>query len=212
MVTLAPERPHALSAIEHLRSHDVTVALGHSDATYAEAAAGIAAGATVATHLFNGMRPIHHRDGGVAVACLDDPRVTCELICDGHHVSAEMVRLAFAAAAGRVALITDACVAAGMPDGPYRVGTEPVIVSGGKVRTADGRSLAGSGLTLMAAVRNAVGFGIPLADAVTAASLTPATALGLTDRGVLRAGCRADIVVADRELNVRSVLRSGRPL
>ncbi|MEV0461305.1 N-acetylglucosamine-6-phosphate deacetylase, partial [Catellatospora methionotrophica] len=163
MVTVAPELPGAAEMIAGL---PCVAALGHTDATYAQATAGIAAGATVATHLFNGMRPVHHRDGGVAVACLEDERVTCELICDGHHVSPEMVRLAFRAAPGRVALITDACVAAGMPDGDYRVGTEPVRVVAGEVRTTDGRSLAGSGLTLLAAVANAVRFGIALADAV----------------------------------------------
>lgn len=208
MVTIAPELPGATPMIAELAGRGVTVALGHTDATHAEALTGIDAGAAVATHLFNGMRPIHHRDGGVAVACLQDGRVVCELICDGHHVAPEMVRLAFGSAAGRIALITDACVAAGMPDGSYRVGTEPVRVAAGEVRTADGRSLAGSGLTLLEGIRRAVAFGVPLAEAVRAASLTPATTLGRHDRGALAIGRRADILVTDGDLNLKRVLRA----
>jgi N-acetylglucosamine-6-phosphate deacetylase len=209
LVTLAPELPAATGTIAELARRGVVVALGHTDASHAEALAGIDAGATVATHLFNGMRPIHHRDGGVVVACLDDTRVTCELICDGHHVAPEMVRMAFRTAPGRIALVTDACVAAGMPDGAYRVGTEPVCVTHGEVRTADGRSLAGSGLTLLEAVRRAVSFGVPLADAVRAATLTPAAALGLRDRGVLAIGKRADVLVTDPALNLKQVSRAS---
>ena len=211
MVTIAPELDGALEVIEQCTGAGVTVALGHTDASAGQTRAGIDAGATVATHLFNGMRPIHHREGGPAVALMDDDRVSCELICDGHHVSAEVCSLAFRALGrDRLILITDACTAAGMPDGSYVLGTETIVLSGGEVRTADGRSLCGSALTLIEAVRLATSWGLPLVDAVRAASLNPARALGLVDRGSLSEGTRADIVITDQALGVRRVMRGGR--
>ncbi|GIH05577.1 N-acetylglucosamine-6-phosphate deacetylase [Rhizocola hellebori] len=210
MLTIAPELPYALEVVDWLTREQVIVAIGHTDATFAETQAAIGAGATVATHLFNGMRPIHHREGGPVTALLGDERVWCELICDGHHLSPEVCRLAFRAAGNhRAVLITDACTAAGMPDGPYVLGGESIVLAHGAVHTADGRSLAGSALTLLAAVRFAVSCGIPLPDAVRAASANPADALGLPDRGRLAPGLRADLLLTDRTLHPTQVMRGG---
>jgi N-acetylglucosamine-6-phosphate deacetylase len=211
MVTIAPELPGALEAIRFLTGRGVIAALGHTDATYDQALAGVAAGGTVGTHVFNGMRPPHHREPGPVVACLDSPRIVCELIADGTHLHDGM--LAFAArSAGpdRTALITDAMDAAGMPDGTYTLGGQTVIVTDRVARLERDGSIAGSTLTMDAALRRVVGAGIPLADAALMAATTPARALGLQDEvGALEAGLRADLVVLSPELQVRRVMRAG---
>ncbi|MFI5895353.1 N-acetylglucosamine-6-phosphate deacetylase [Actinoplanes sp. NPDC051513] len=210
MVTVAPELPGAAEAIAFLRQHGVLAAVGHTDATYAETEAGIAAGATVGTHLFNGMRPPHHREPGPVIGLLDSIAV-CELIADNIHLHPGM--LAFAArSAGpdRAALITDAMDATGMPDGAYDLGGQEVIVADRVARLARNGSIAGSTLTMDAALRNAVAAGIPLEDAAAMASTTPARVLGLDDEvGALEAGLRADLVVLDADLNVKRVMRAG---
>ena len=210
MVTIAPELPGAAEAIALLREHGVLAAIGHTDATYEQAKLGIAAGGTVGTHLFNGMRPPHHREPGPVVALLDSIAV-CELIGDNIHLHPGM--LAFAArAAGpdRAALITDAMDAAGMPDGDYELGGQHVVVADRVARLARNGSIAGSTLTMDVALRNAVEAGIPLADAAAMASTTPARVLGLDDEvGALEAGLRADLVVLDAGLQVKRVLRAG---
>ena len=160
MVTIAPERPGALDAIALLASHGVIAALGHTDATYEQTLAGVAAGATVGTHVFNGMRPPHHREPGPVIALLDSPPMVCEFVADGIHLHDGM--LAFAArAAGpdRSALVTDAMDAAGMPDGVYGLGGQAVIVADRVARLARDGSIAGSTLTMDAALRRAVGAG-----------------------------------------------------
>jgi N-acetylglucosamine-6-phosphate deacetylase len=210
MVTLAPELPGATEAIAFLREHGVLAAVGHTDATYAETKAGLAAGATVGTHLFNGMRPPHHREPGPVIGLLDSIAV-CELIADNIHLHPGM--LAFAArSAGpdRAALVTDAMDAAGMPDGKYELGGQEVVVADRVARLARNGSIAGSTLTMDAALRNAVAAGIPLEDAAAMASTTPARALGLDDEvGALEAGLRADLVVLDAGLTVQRVMRAG---
>ena len=210
MVTVAPELPGAAEAIAFLRAHGVLAAIGHTDATYEQAKAGLAAGGTVGTHLFNGMRPPHHREPGPVIGLLDSAAV-CELIADNIHLHPGM--LAFAArAAGpdRAALITDAMDATGMPDGTYELGGQEVVVADRVARLARNGSIAGSTLTMDAALRNTVAAGIPLADAVAMASTTPARVLGLDDEvGALEAGLRADFVVLDAELRVKRVMRSG---
>jgi N-acetylglucosamine-6-phosphate deacetylase len=212
MVTIAPELPGALDAIALLAGRGVVAALGHSDATYEQTLAGVAAGATVGTHLFNGMRPPHHRAPGPVVALLGARTVVCELIADNIHLHPGM--LAFAArAAGpdRAALITDAMDAAGMPDGTYELGGQAVTVADRVARLTAGGSIAGSTLTMDAALRNAVDAGIPLPAACAMASTTPARALGLDDEvGALEAGLRADLVVMSPDLHVKRVLRAGR--
>jgi N-acetylglucosamine-6-phosphate deacetylase len=211
LVTIAPELPGALEAISFLRDHGVLAAVGHTDASFEQARAGVEAGATVATHLFNGMRPIHHREPGPVVALLDTPPVVCELIADNIHLHPGT--LAFAArAAGpdRTMLVTDAMDAAGMPDGEYELGGQDVVVAGRVARLARNGSIAGSTLTMDLALRNTVAAGIGLPEAVAMASTTPARLLGRSDEiGAIEAGLRADLVVLSKDLEVKRVLRAG---
>jgi len=212
MITLAPELEHGLDAVRLLTEENVIAAVGHTDATYAQTREAIGLGAPVGTHVFNAMRPVHHREPGPVTALLEQDQVIAEVVNDGLHVHPSVVGLMFAAAgAHRVALITDAMVAAGVGDGEYVLGSLNVQVRDGEARLADGDSLAGSTLTMDNALRNAVRLaGIPLADAAVSASLTPARALGLADRiGSLEAGKQADLVVLDEDLRVASVLRKG---
>ncbi|GAB4103724.1 N-acetylglucosamine-6-phosphate deacetylase [Micromonospora taraxaci] len=211
MVTLAPERDGALEAIRLLASQRVVAAVGHTDATYEQTQAAVAAGASVGTHLFNGMRPVHHREPGPVVALLDAPTVICELIADGVHLHDGMLTyVAATAGPDRAALITDAMAAAGMADGEYELGGQAVTVTDGVARLARDGAIAGSTLTMDAALRHAVSAGIPIADAARMVATTPARAIGLGDRvGALQVGLRADLVVLDDDLNVVRVLRGG---
>jgi N-acetylglucosamine-6-phosphate deacetylase len=210
-IVVAPELPGALDLIAAAAGAGVLVALGHTDATYAEALAGIEHGARVATHLFNAMRPLHHREPGVIGAALADARVTAELIADGVHVHPAALALAHAAKGARgLALVTDAMQAAGLADGDYALGDQAIVVAGGEARTAAG-ALAGSTLTMDRAVRVAVEeAGIPLADALTMASATPAALLGLGDTGRIAPGARADLVVLDAQLRAIGTMVGGQ--
>jgi N-acetylglucosamine-6-phosphate deacetylase len=215
MMTIAPERTGALDAIRLLAGRGVVAAVGHTDASYELALAAVEAGATVGTHLFNGMRPPHHRDPGPVLALLGHAGVTCELIADGVHLHDGT--LAFAAAAAgpdRTALVTDAIDAAGMAGGAYELGGQAVVVAGGVARlaTAGGTpgSIAGSTLTMDAALRRAVHAGISLQAACRMAATTPARAIGLGGTvGALVPGLRADLVVLDADLAVTRVMRAG---
>jgi N-acetylglucosamine-6-phosphate deacetylase len=209
MVTLAPERPGALELIDLLVATGVSVACGHSDATAAQAHAAFDRGATTVTHLFNAQRPFGHRDPGIAGAALSREDVTVSIIVDGFHLADEVVRLAFAAPAA-VALITDAIAAAGMPEGSYPLGNRAVTVDGGSARLDDG-TLAGSVLTMDAAIRNLVDLGVDLPEAIAAATSVPAAAVGRDDLGTLMVGARADIVVLDEQLSVDRTLIGGEP-
>jgi N-acetylglucosamine-6-phosphate deacetylase len=211
MVTVAPELPGALDAVKFLAGHGVVAALGHTDATYEQTLAGVAAGATVGTHLCNGMRPAHHREPGPIVALLDSPSIVCELVADGIHLHDGMLRFAaHAAGPDRTALITDAMDAAGMPDGRYELGGQEVAVADRVARLVRDGSIAGSTLTMDAALRRAVGAGLSLPAAVAMASATPARVLGLADElGALEAGLRADLVVLSPDLQVKRVMRAG---
>jgi N-acetylglucosamine-6-phosphate deacetylase len=208
MVTVAPERAGALDAVRRLTGAGVTVAVGHTDATYDQTLAAIDAGATVGTHLFNCMRPLHHREPGPIGALLGSSAYV-ELVADGIHLHPEAIRLAFAAAPGRTLLVTDAMAAAAAGDGAYRLGPMAVEVRDGVARVVSTGAIAGSTLTSAAAVRHAVALGVPLTDAVRAATALPAAALGLTDVGELRPGARADVVLLDDDVAVRRVLRGG---
>ncbi len=208
MVTLAPELPGALDAIRLLVANGVVAAIGHTDATYEETLAGIDAGATVGTHVFSGMPGPHHRRPGPVFALLGAPQVICELIVDGIHLHDGTVRFA-AGVTGphRCALVTDAMAASGMPDGRYELGGQSVDVAGGAARLTRDGSLAGSTLTMAAALRGAVHVGVSLVDAAQMAATTPARAIGL-DRA-LRPGLRADLVQLDGDLRVERVMRAG---
>lgn len=157
MVTIAPELPGALPLIEYLADHGIVAAVGHTDATYDQTRQAISAGASVATHLFNAMRPVHHREPGPIPALLEAPHVTVELIADGVHVHPAIYRMVLAAVGPhRVALVTDAMCAAGMPDGAYRLGALPVTVKSGHARLADG-TIAGGTANMAQLYRFAVG-------------------------------------------------------
>lgn len=210
MVTLAPERPGALEAIGMLTGRGVRVAVGHTDATYDQTRAAIGAGASVATHLYNAARPHHHREPGPSVALLEDTAVFIESIVDGVHLHPAVVRATAGAAGRRWVLVTDAMAAALMGDGSYELGTAFVEVVDGVARLREDGALAGSTLSLDRAVRTAVECGVPLLEAVHAATAAPAAAMGWRDVGRLEPGCRADIVALDDDLDVRAVLRHGR--
>ncbi len=213
MVTLAPELPGALDAIRLLVERGVVAAVGHTDATYEQTLAAVGAGASVGTHVCNAMRPIHHRDPGPIVALLRAAGVVCELVPDPAHLHDGMLGFAAQmAGAARVALVTDAVAAAGMPDGPYELGGLPVRVADGVVRT-EGGAVAGSTLTMDAAFRHAVHSGVSIVDASVMAATTPAFVLGLSEQiGAVTAGRRADLVLMDEDLQVTGVLRAGAPV
>jgi N-acetylglucosamine-6-phosphate deacetylase len=210
ILTLAPELPGALDLIDATHKEGLVVALGHTDATYDQAMAGIAHGARHAAHVFNAMRPFSHRDTGVLGAVLTSPDVTAELIADGVHVDdAAMKLLLKAKGAGGVILVSDGTAGTGMPDGRYRLGEFDVDVAGGVVRNAEGK-LAGSALTLDRALRNMVALGVPLAETVAMLTLYPARLLGLEGRkGSLAVGADADLVLLDEDLKISRVVTRG---
>lgn len=210
-VTLAAELPGGMAAIRQFVDAGVMVAVGHSDASYDAARAAFDAGASILTHAFNGMRGIHHREPGPVAAATHTPGVTLEVINDGVHVHPEVVRLAFAGAPGRVALITDAMAAAGSVDGEYTLGSLRVVVVDGIARLADGGSIAGSTLTLDVALQKAVtSVGLPVEIAVQALTQTPARAIGRAhDLGRLEAGYAADAVLFEPDFTVAGVWAAG---
>ena len=208
-VTLAPELPGALELIDALVARGVTVACGHTDATAEEAHAAFDRGASVVTHLFNAMRPFAHRDPGIIGAALARDDVTVELILDGVHVADDAARVAWRAAAGRLALVTDAMAAAGAGDGRWRMGSVEVEVHDSVVRRADNGVLAGSVLTLLDAVRNLLELGTPLEQAIDAATRVPARAARRPDLGTIAPGGRADTVVLDDNVEIARVVVGG---
>ena len=203
IVTLAPEADPGFAGTRMLCAAGAVVAIGHTTATYDEARAAADAGATLVTHLFNGMGPFNHRAPGVAGAALDDARLTPSLIADLVHVHPAALRLAIGAKRS-VALVTDAVAV-----GAGTVGDVVMQERDGAARLADG-TLAGSIVTMDRAVRNVVELGFPLERAVEIASTVPCEVLGLTDRGLLVPGRRADMVALDRAtLEVRAVWVGG---
>jgi len=210
LLTIAPELPGAPDLIGWFREHGVAVAIGHSAATFGEARAGYAAGASSTTHLFNAMTGIDHRAPGVALAALLDDEAYVELIADGLHVDAAVWPLITRLKPpDRLLLVSDAIALAGMGDGRGWIGGLEVEVVGGRVTLLGTTTLAGSVIALDIAVRNLVAAGVSLPAAVAAASRNPLALLGVTDRGRIAAGQRADLVELDAELRVGRVMRAG---
>ncbi|WP_234407314.1 N-acetylglucosamine-6-phosphate deacetylase [Microterricola viridarii] len=213
-ITLAPELPGAQEAIARLVDAGVAVAVGHTAADYDQALAAFNAGASILTHAFNGMRGIHHRAPGPVAAAMHAGGVTLEVINDGTHVHPEVVRMAFNAAPGRIALITDAMAATGSADGDYLLGALAVTVTDGVARLVDGGSIAGSTLTLDDAVRRAVTeVGIGIETAIEAVTAVPARAIGRgDDLGTLAAGFAADALILNDDFTVAAVWANGAQL
>jgi N-acetylglucosamine-6-phosphate deacetylase len=208
LMTLAPELPGAHELIDLLLLRGVAVSCGHTDATAAEATEAFDRGARSVTHLFNAMRPFRHRDPGLAGAALARDDVVVQIILDGVHLAEETARVVWQSAAGRVALVTDAVAGAGMADGEYFLGGSEIEVRDGVPR-GEGDVLAGSTLTMIEAVRNLHGLGIPLSEAVAAATAVPARVLGQPTLGRLDVDFPADLVVLDDNLEIERVCVGG---
>jgi N-acetylglucosamine-6-phosphate deacetylase len=209
MMTIAPELPGAIEVIGEATRRRVCVSIGHSDAIAEAARAAVHAGARHATHTFNAMRPLDHRDPGIVAEVLTDAHLTADIIADGIHVAPEVVQL-FLNAKGKTGsvLITDATAATGMPDGTYQLGPIQVEVKDGRCMM-DGK-LAGSVLTMDRAVRNITRFGgWSLQDAVRAATLNPSLAVGLKQIGVIAPGADANICVMNPAGEVLKTMARG---
>ena len=209
MVTLAPELSGALEFIRRLVEAGVLVSVGHSDSTAAQVKAAGDAGARMITHLFNAQRPLGHREPGVPGAALVDPRFTLGLIADLAHVAGDICKLVFQVAADRVALVTDAVAAAGMPPGRYQLGGEDVLLTDEGVPRSPTGTIAGSALTLDRAVRNIISIGVDPAVALCSATVIPADVIGEPTLGRLAPGARADLVWWDEDMRPRKVWVAG---
>ena len=205
LVTIAPELPGSMEFIQALHE-EVSISLGHSMANYSTAFSAFAAGANHATHLFNAMPALMHRDPGIIGAAFDNPHVMVEVICDGIHINPAVIRMIFQLFGDdRVILISDAMRATGMEDGVYELGGQDVYKKGNRATLKDG-TLAGSATNLMDCLRQAVSFGIPLASAVKAASVNPARSIRADELGSLAPGKEADILLLDKNLSLVKVL------
>lgn len=207
LVTVAPNVEGALEFINEIRNETV-ISLGHSSADYETAKAAFAAGASHVTHLFNAMNAFGHRTPGLVGAAVEHEACMAELICDGTHVHESMVRAAFKLFPGRIILISDSMRAAGMDDGIYELGGQSVTVSENKALLSDG-TIAGSVTNLYDCLRRAVSYGIPLEEAIAAATMNPAKSIGIFgDTGSLTPGKRADVIITDQNLNLQQVISS----
>ena len=210
LVDIAPEQPGGLAFIREVKDL-CAVSIAHTTANYDQAKESFDAGITHATHLFNAMSGLHHRDPGVVGAVFDDSRVYAELICDGFHIHPAALRTAFQVLGDRALVISDSMRANGMPEGePFDLGGQMVTVREGKATLADG-TIAGSVSNLHQEVKNLVRFGIPLEQAVKAASLIPARSIGLEEEiGSIAPGKRADLVVLDENLDIVAVYHENQ--
>ena len=211
IVDVAPELPGTEEFIKEVSLY-CRVSLAHTDASYEDAVRAFDAGASHVTHLFNAMPSLHHREPGVIGAAGEREKVTAELICDGLHVHPSVIRLAFKVFAGRICLISDSLRCCGMPEGEYELGGQTVYLRDGHARLADG-TLAGAVSNLFDDMVNAIRFGIPLEQAVMAATINPARAIGADhETGSLEAGKMADFVVCDKEWKIRQVVIGGKAI
>lgn len=210
LVTVAPELPGALDLIRRFAAAGAVVALGHSNATALEARAGYAAGARSTTHLFNAMSPVHQHHPGLAVEALADRAVAVELIADGHHVDRSLWPVVWACKpAAKVILVSDAISLAGAGVGILQLGEVTVEVGPDRSTVAGTDTLAGSVISLDTAVRNVAEAGVPLPQAVAAATRNPLELIQVHDRGRLAPGLRADLVLLDPGLCLHGVLLAG---
>ena len=208
LITVACEEEGAMEFISQV-SRVCAVSLGHSTADYNTAMEAFHQGASHATHLFNGMESLHHRQPAIIGAAFD-AGASVELICDGLHIHPAVIRMVHRLYGDKLNLISDSLRCAGMPDGDYELGGQPITVKGGKATLSGTDTLAGSSISMLDALRNVVRFGLPLEDAVYAASTAPALAARLENTGSLRVGAAADLLVLDRELNLLSVFVDGQ--
>ena len=212
IVDVAPELPGAAEFIEKA-SRLCTVSVAHTDSDYDHAKTAFQKGATHLTHLYNAMPGIHHRNPGVIPAAVEDPHVRAELICDGMHIHPASVRLAFSMfGSARMILVSDALRCCGMPDGEYELGGQPVFLSGGVAKLADG-TLAGSATNLFDCMKNAILFGIPETAAVRASTINPACALGVQDKvGSIAPGKYADFIICRSDYTGKQVFMGGKEI
>ena len=210
LMTMAPERENALEVIAECGKLGLTVTMGHTDATYAQATAAIDAGAVRATHIFNAMRPLSHRETGILGAVLTDERVRCEMIADFVHLDPAAVKLVYLAkGADRISLISDAGAMSGLPNGDYVVGGRVRTVKDGLCLDAQGH-IAGSCYSMLKGAQNLRSLGIPLEEIAVMASYNPAKDLGVFDTvGSLAVGKKADVIVVDNAMNVHAVFVDG---
>lgn len=212
MVSIAPETPGALDIISYLKSEGITVALAHSNANFEEAQTGINYGATVATHMYNGMREFGHREPGIIGATLLDERVYCEIIYDRIHLHDAALEIALKMkGVDKIVLISDSMMAAGLSDGDYELGGQKVIVKNSIARLETG-NLAGSTLNLRDAVYNIIHYlNIPIEDAIRMASLSPARAIGIDKyKGSIEVGKDADVILIDKDINILGTMVMGK--
>jgi N-acetylglucosamine-6-phosphate deacetylase len=210
IVTLAPELSNALSFIEDLKAKGICISAGHTEANYQEAKRGISAGVTMATHLFNAMAPINHRSPNLVTAFLTDEKLYYSVIADGIHLDPAIIRLAWKSNPEGLILITDAMEALGQKEGVYKLGTMDVKVENGKATILGTETIAGSVISLDAAVRYFYQTTkCSLVEAIEAASLKPAEVLGLKNKGHLQIDADADFIILDEELNVRATYVKG---
>ena len=208
LVGIAPELPGAMDFIRDV-SKSCTVSLAHTAADYATAMKAYSLGATQATHLFNGMGALHHREPSVIGAAFDSGAYA-EVICDGIHIHPSVVRMAFRLFGDRLILVSDSVRSAGMPDGSYHLGGQVFTVRDGKATLPDG-TLAGSSIHLLQAVQNAISFGISPGDAIAAATLTPARSIGMEAAiGSLSVGKQADMLLLDSRFQLVSTILGGK--
>lgn len=210
LVTVAPEEDKDLNFVREV-SKICTVSLGHTCADYETAMAAYEAGASHTTHLFNGMESLHHRKPNVIGAAFDSG-ATVELICDGLHIHPAVIRMVHRLYGHKLTLISDSLRCAGMPDGHYMLGGQPIVMENGKATLDDGTgTLAGSSINVLKAVQNVVKFGLPLEDALISATRTPAHVIRMEDQiGTLSVGKYADILILDHDLNLEAVYIGGK--
>lgn len=210
IMTLAPERENAVEMIKAASDVGINISLGHTNATYEEAMTAIENGACRATHVFNAMRPLSHRETGILGAVLNDERVNCEMICDFVHLDPATVKMVYKLkGANGITLISDTGFMSGLGDGEFVVDGRKRFVKNGVCRNNEGR-IAGSCVSMLAGARNLLSLGIPLEEISVMASLNPAKVLGIdNETGSIREGKYADLIVCDSNLNIKAVFVNG---